>query len=129
MNRTRRLLPVLLAAGLLVVSGCKSKIDNAPVSADKARETLKTALESWKKGDKHDALQAHSPPIYVIDNDWQSGAALKDYQLLGADEEMDAHLFCKARLTVKESNGKESTREVTYVISTAPNLTVSRKLF
>jgi hypothetical protein len=99
------------------------------VNADKARETLRTALESWKKGEKVDALQGASPPIYVIDVEWQGGAGLKDYEIAGSGEEKDAHLYCPVKLTLREPGGKEVKRDVTYVISTAPNLTVSRKMF
>jgi hypothetical protein len=99
------------------------------VDASKAQETLRTALESWKKGDKVDSLQQASPPIYVIDTDWQSGTVLKDYQIMGKGEEKDAHLFCQVTLTVQLPGGREISRKVIYVVSTAPNLTVTRKLF
>jgi hypothetical protein len=121
---------MLAALGLLVVhgAGC-SKSKPAPVQADKARETLRAALDSWKKGEKADALQKASPPIYVIDTEWQSGAVLKDYQIVNDGEQKDAHLFCPVKLTVRMPGGKEEQRDVTYIISTAPNLTVSRKVF
>jgi hypothetical protein len=99
------------------------------VDAEAARETLQAALESWKHGDKVDALQSADPPIYVIDMEWQSGAKLIGYELLSAGEEKDAHLFCPVRLTVHDGGGKEVKTKVTYIISTAPNLTVSRKIF
>ena len=86
-------------------------------------------LDSWKKGDPSTALQNASPPIYVIDQEWQSGGKLKDYEIVGAGEAKDAHLFCQVKLTVLGANGKEVKKEVTYIISTAPNLTVSRKVF
>jgi hypothetical protein len=129
MNRDRRRILVLAAVLMAAALGCNSGPKNAPVNAGKARETLRAALESWKKGDKSDALQAASPPIYVIDNEWQQGAVLKGYEIVGDGEEKDAHLFAKVRLTVREAGGKDVTREVTYIVSTAPNLTVSRKLF
>jgi hypothetical protein len=45
-------------------------------------------------------------------------------------EEKDAHLFCPVRLTLLDPSGEETKRGVvTYIISTAPNLTVSRKVF
>ena len=88
------------------------------------------ALESWKKGDKVDALQQATPPIYVIDMEWQGGASLKEYEIVGTGEEKDAHLVCKVKLTVRgPAGGKEVKKELTYVISTAPNITVSRKVF
>jgi hypothetical protein len=117
--------------GLLTLcgTGCSGKFNNAPVDAPKARETLRAALESWKKGDKVDALQGGSPPIYVIDPEWQAGTELKEFEVLGEGEEKDAHLFCSVKLTASGAGGQEVTRNVTYVISTKPNLTVSRKLF
>jgi hypothetical protein len=99
------------------------------VDAGKARETLRATLESWKKGEKSDALQGASPPIYVIDAEWQAGAKLMDYQVLGDGEEKDAHLFCPVQLTLRDPGGKVVKRDVTFIVSTAPNLTVSRKLF
>jgi hypothetical protein len=107
--------------------GCSPR--NAPVNAGLAQETLRKVLDSWKQGDKADALQKASPPIYVIDPEWQGGAVLKDYQVVGEGEEKDAHLFCQVKLTVRAANGRQATMQATYVISTAPNLTVSRKLF
>jgi hypothetical protein len=109
--------------------GCSRGFKNAPVNAPKARETLRTALESWKKGDKDDALQSAAPPIYVIDMDWRAGARLRDYRIVNDGEEKDAHLFCPVKLTLQYAGGKEVTTEVTFVIATAPNLAVSRKVF
>jgi hypothetical protein len=132
MNRTLpnyfAVLPIAAASLLLAGSGCSSGPRNAPVDASKARETLRTALDSWKRGDKVNALQSASPPIYVIDLEWESGAVLKDYRIVDDGKEMDANLFCPVKLTVRSPNGQETTREVTYIISTAPNLTVSRKV-
>jgi len=126
-HRLARSLAVLLLL-LAFAAGCTGR-RNAPVDAAKAREVLRTALDSWKKGDKADALQSASPPIYVIDPEWQGGAVLKDYQIVDDGKEMDAHLFSSVKLTLRGSGGQEVKREVTYVISTAPNLTVSRKVF
>ena len=110
--------------------GCSKGINNAPVDAALARETLQKALESWKKGEKVDALQQAALPIYVIDMEWQGGAILKEYEILGNGDEKDAHLVCKVKLTVRgPGSAKEVKKEQTYVISTAPNLTVSRKVF
>lgn len=131
MNRARILPQVVCLIGLTcgLVAGCSGGPTNAPVDAGKAREALRAALESWKKGEKVDALQAASPPIYVIDTEWQSGGVLKDYRLENDGEEKDAQLFCPVKLTVLGPDGKTAQREVVYMVSTAPNITVSRKLF
>jgi hypothetical protein len=109
--------------------GCSAGPNNAPVVGSEARDALRTALESWKKGDKVDDLQDASPPIYVIDQEWKGGAKLKDYQVTGDGEEKDAHLFAPVKLTVRLSSGREVRKNVIYIISTAPNITVSRKVF
>jgi hypothetical protein len=114
---------------VILALGCKSGSQNAPVNAGKARETLRTALESWKKGDAATALQSAQTPIYIIDPEWQSGAKLVDFEIQGDGEEKDAHLFCKVKITVRNANGKDIQQEVTFIVSTAPNLTVSRKIF
>ncbi len=114
----------------LAGSGCSSGFNNAPVDAALARETLQKAFESWKKGEQVDALQQASPPIYMIAmEDWRSGASLKDYEILGPGEEKDAHLVCQVKLTIRGPGGKETKSQQTFMISTAPNLTVSRKVF
>jgi len=118
----------LVGAGIAIAQGC-SQPKNAPVDPPKARQTLVTALDNWKSGAQVDALQRSSPPIYVVDSEWKSGAKLKDYRLINEGQKMDANLFCPVELTVVLPDGKEMVREVTYMISTAPNLTVSRKLF
>jgi hypothetical protein len=131
MNRSRmfRGIVLVLAISAITLAGCTRKINNAPVVADKARAILQTALESWKKGEKVDSLQSARPPIYVIDTEWQSGAVLKDFKLVNDGEAKDAQLYCPVKLTVKEASGREVEREVIYMISTAPNQTVARKVF
>jgi hypothetical protein len=123
------LILLVLTGAALAAAGCSSGPVHDPVDAAKARESLRTALESWKKGEAIEALQGASPPIYVIDAEWQSGMKLVSYQVLGDGEEKDAHLFCPVQLTLREPGGREVKRSVTYIVSTAPNLTVSRKLF
>jgi hypothetical protein len=125
-----RLLCLLGIMAALIASGCSKGFDNAPVDASMARECLQTAMESWKKGDKVDALQSANPPIYVIDMEWKNGNLLKEYEIIGPGDAKDAHLMCPVKLTVGASGtGKETKKDVTYIISTAPNITVSRKVF
>ena len=126
-RRVRFALVVFAVAGLFG-SGCSFSGRNTPVDAAKARDALRTALDSWKRGDPADALQKSSPPIYVIDTEWQAGVVLKEYEIRGDGQEMDAQLFCPVLIRVKAPDGKESTRELTYIISTSPNVTVARKV-
>jgi hypothetical protein len=121
---------ILGLLGGVIALGCSRGFDNAPVDVALARETLQKALDSWKKGDKVDALQSANPPIYVIDMEWQGGSSLKEYEIVGPGEAKDAHLMCPVKLTTRApGTGKETKKDLTYIISTAPNLTVSRKVF
>ena len=108
---TTRLLCIFGALAALTASGCSRGFDNAPVDASLARETLQAAMESWKKGEKVDALQNASPPIYVIDMEWQGGSILKDYEIVGPGEEKDAHLMCRVKLTVRAPRALERKPE------------------
>ena len=124
-----RFLCCLCALAGMLGLGCSGGFKNAPVNARTARETLRTALESWKKGQKVSILKTGAPPIYVVDMHWQAGVKLKDYQIVNDGAEKDAHLFCPVKLTLQFSGGKEVKMQVTYIIATAPNLLVSRKVF
>ncbi len=127
--RTQHLIAVW-AIAIAFVAGCsKQGIQNDPVNAGTARESLQAALESWKKGEPSNALEKATPPIYVVEPDWQGGAKLKDFQIVGSGEEKDAQWNCNVRLTLVGANGQEMKREVTFTVATAPNRMVSRKLF
>ena len=119
----------LLATAGLALAGCSEAPRSAPVEAAKARDALRAALESWKRGEKVEYLQSASPPIYVIDPEWQAGALLKEFKLVGDGTPQDANLLCPVLLTLRVGGRPETTREVRFVVSSAPNLTVSRKLF
>jgi hypothetical protein len=131
LGRRQLILAASAAAVILATfaAGCSPGPRNTPVDSGKARDTLKAALESWKKGDPSNALEKGSPPIYVIDPDWQAGVKLTDYQILGDGEEKDAQLFARVRLVIRGPDGKDAAREVTFMVATAPNLTVARKIF
>jgi hypothetical protein len=125
----RRLAALVCGLAVLAGTGCKSDNPNAPVNAAKARETLQAALDSWKKGEPSNALEKASPPIYVIDPDWQAGVKLADFEILGPGEEKDAQLYARVRLVLRRPNGPDVTQEATFMVATAPNLTVARKVF
>lgn len=123
-------LPVVTLVFGLVLAGCNSgPYQSAPVDVDKARETLKTALESWKSGESTEALRAKRPSIVVQDFDWSGGTKLFDYEVLDAGQEVDANLIAKVKLTVADSKGSRFEKTVYYVVGTAPVFTVFRDSF
>jgi len=116
-----------VAVAAALAAGCGGKPAHA-VNPDTARQTLRAALDAWKAGEKPDDLKQHSPPVVVQDFDWQGGARLVDYQVLGDGDCMDANLRCPVRLTLRDARGQAAQKEVVYLVGTSPQLTVFREV-
>ena len=119
-------LVALIATACL--AGCGVRQRAAPLDVELAREVLKTSLEAWKKGDSPDTLKNGSPSIIAQDPDWVTGARLVAYTLDGDDKRVAENLFVPVKLTLKLKNGKQATKNVTYVIGTSPQVMVFRSL-
>lgn len=120
----------LLALSLcgFVTSGCGSGLQSAPVDADTALETLERVMESWKQGDTAESLKEQSPSVVVQDVDWTSGMKLLGYEIADDGKESGANLIARVKLTLADKQGAETEKTVTYVVGTAPVLTVFRDL-
>ena len=123
----------LMIAAILcpfALAGCGSgPYESAPVNPEVARETLNAALESWKEGATIESLKADSPSIVVQDFDWSGGAKLLDYEVLDDGKPESANLVARVKLSLEDKEGTKSERTVTYLVGTAPVLTVFRDMF
>lgn len=118
----------LAAPLLLLLAGCSGGGGRAaPVDAPRARETLKAALESWKKGETPASLKEAAPPVVVQDFDWMAGQRLVHYEVSGDGKDDDANLRIPVTLTLQAAGGKEVRKKVSYVVGTSPTLTVFRE--
>src|SRR4051794_40522337 len=115
---------VLLLLASAPLAGCGGSGAAAPVDPPRAREALRVAMESWKKGEKIDALRSGSPPIVAQDFDWMGGHRLLAYEVKGDGKDDDANLRIPVRLTIRSPQGKELSKDVSYVVGTSPTLTV-----
>jgi hypothetical protein len=113
----------------LAVVGCGGPYQSAPVNVGIARETLSAAMESWKSGETIESLKEDSPAIVVQDLDWSGGTKLLDYEVLDDGKPEDANLIARVKLTLEDTQGAKSEKTVTYVVGTAPVLTVFRDIF
>jgi hypothetical protein len=116
-------------AGLLAAAaawGCSAGGGAAAVDAPRARDALKTTLDSWKKGDAPSALKDGSPSIIAQDLDWLAGAKLVDYQVAGEGKEKETNLYVPVTLTLQNPQGKEIKKSVSYVVATSPHISVFR---
>lgn len=115
-----------LLTALFFVSGCSGSQAHA-VNPSKARESLKIALDHWKNGDDPKSLESSSTPMTAQDMDWNSGAKLLDYEILGDGKEMDLNLFVRVKLKLDpEGKGKAVEKTASYVVGTSPVVTVFR---
>lgn len=112
---------------VLTLAGCGSSgVNPNPVDPERAREVLKTTLESWKKGEAMSSLSTASPAITAQDFDWMNGASLVSYQLVDEGKTMDANLLVAVNLIIKTKDGKEVKKSVSYLVTTSPAITVFR---
>ncbi|MCE9529057.1 MAG: hypothetical protein K8R36_23665, partial [Planctomycetales bacterium] len=77
-------------------------------------------------GDTPETLQEQDPPIIVQDFDWLGGAKLVAFEILDDDKPVDANLVAKVKLTLKDKAGAQTEKTVTYLVGTAPKMTVFR---
>lgn len=113
---------------VMVLAGCSRQKQAADVNIQLAKDSLHKTLESWKKGDDYVALKQATPSITVQDLDWKGGFKLVDYEVIGDGKYDDANLLCPVKLRLIDPQGKEVTRQVTYMIGTDPVITVFREM-
>jgi len=121
----RRSLFWAAAVGCVAVIGCGGR-RNVPADASVARQSLTTALESWKAGDPPTKIRDGSPSITMVDVAWVAGQKLESFEIVGPDVETAVNLVCPVKLVLKDKDGKQVTKQVKYVIATSPVISISR---
>jgi hypothetical protein len=112
----------------LFFAGCGYSQAHA-VDPSLARESLKNALEQWKKGEGPKSLESSATPMTIQDLDWAAGAKLIDYQLVDDGKAEDANLRVQVKLTLSnpdKDKGKAAEKKVWYIVGTSPSVTVFR---
>jgi hypothetical protein len=97
---------LLACVGLLAtlfLAGCSGSSQAHAVSPSLARESLKTALEQWKKGEGPRYLEASSTPMTIQGFGWMPGAKLVEYELVGDGKPQDAILSIQVKLALSDS--------------------------
>ena len=113
-----------------LLTGCESgTYQSAPVDGPVARDTLERVLETWKEGGTIESLREESPPVVVQDFDWLNGMELLNYEVIGKGKEANANLIARVKLSLKDAEGAHFGKTVTYLVGTAPALTVFRDMF
>ena len=117
----------LLMLLALVLSGCSDSRQPSPVNASIARESLKAALDHWKKGEDPKSLLSSATPITAQDFEWSAGAKLLDYQILDEGRDEGSNLRVQVKITLAgEGKNKPVEKKASYVVATSPSVTVYR---
>lgn len=122
-NRGGRALTI---AALLCVSlaGCAKR--NLPVTPDLAKQSLETALESWKRGEAPATLGMKTPPITIGDFAWREGRKLTDFRLVGEPRDAGFNMSFDVELTFSDAPGAP-VELATYIVGTSPAITIFRE--
>jgi hypothetical protein len=93
----------------------------------KAQETLRSALDAWKSGEKLEELEKRTPPIHIKDLDWVDGFKLIGYQADSAGKLVGYDMTYVVALELESPKGKSVKKNAVYTVSTRPELLVSRQ--
>ena len=110
-------------------AGCGPNVKQAgPLNPNVAKDALKKTLDAWQNGKSIEELEKGSPSIVAQDVDWIKGAKLARYEILADGSKDEANLRCPVKLILKDPMGQEVPKNVTYIISTDPKVTVFREV-
>ncbi|WP_165065903.1 hypothetical protein [Paludisphaera rhizosphaerae] len=128
LRRTVLLAPVVLSlAPLFGVLGC-GKAEEAPKSEPTAaKQHLITALDAWKGGKSKDELTKGTPPMLVVDGDWDKKSKLTEYVVEGDGEPVGAGVRWKVPITITTKAGKTVKKDAIYVVNIAGTIVVTRE--
>lgn len=111
---------------LCLVIGCGPR--RVPVSdGEQARQLLSETLQAWQSGATVEDQRQKTPPVYVAEEMWLGGTALDRFEITHAAEVFGTNVRFGVRLTCVEKGGSKWDREVKYLVTTTPALTVARE--
>jgi hypothetical protein len=128
--RTLGLRPFALALLLAAAGGCGGE-GSVPVAADEdaARKVLDEALSAWQKGETLAAMKQATPSITVVDPSWESGEALKKFEVVSDGKPSGSERAFTVKLWLEKSKSKDGSQQVVYKVGTSPIATVFRSMF
>ena len=121
-----RLAALALCAAAAWAGGCSRARMGSPADNGKAREGLEAGLSAWKRGDSPDALAKGQPTVYFNDREWRDGAKLTEYKVAGEPTPFGYAVQFTVSLTLKDAQGKTTTKTVNYIVNTDSATSVAR---
>lgn len=109
----------VLTAGILILafSGCGD--GGVQQSLDAAAQSVRTSLDTWKRGEKAGTPIAGPVAIEFFDDHWQRSARLVEYEVIKTYMETDATPRCVVRLVVQYGTKPPEEVQVTYQLTSS----------
>ena len=111
---------------LFFLAGCGSKGRNLPLDKSVAKESLIVFLDTWKNKQSVKALKDRTPSIVGLDDDWDAGKNLENYEILNMDKDDGSNVYAVMTLNFSNSDKAGKSRRVTYIIGTSPVVSIFR---
>jgi hypothetical protein len=121
-----RLAALAMCAAAVWTGGCNRGRMGSPADNGKALAGLEAGLTAWKRGDAPDALAKGSPAVYFNDREWRDGAKLTEYKVAGEPTPFGYAVQFTVSLTLKDAQGKTTTKTVNYIVNTDSATSVAR---
>ena len=116
----------VLFFGTILLTGCGAKV--LPVSdVDRATLLMNETLSEWQAGASLDEQRAKNPPVYVAEELWLNGTKLDKFEIAEPGELFGTNVRFGVKLSCIEKSGDKRSREVKYVVTTSPALTIARE--
>lgn len=114
--------PQLCVSLLLMIACCGCGDGGAQQKMmDEAQQSVETALETWKRGEKPEVLLAGAPSIEFFDDDWNRSVSLVEYTVQQTYLETDGTPRCAVNLVLKTGDRPPEQVLVTYEMVTKEN--------
>ena len=101
--------PVLLS----LIAGCGGENARYKPSSSDAASSLEKALTAWRDGKPYGALD-ETPPVRVVDTDWQGGKQLESFEIGQEEDPGDGTKQFAVKLKLKKSAAEQDTRYVVH---------------
>ena len=116
---------VQAGAVLVVALGCQNSALPPQANPDEAREALKTALESWKKGgNARDELAGGKPPIYFNDPRCSPDVRLVDFKIDESHGQYGQSVRLSVVLSIRSKDGGVEEKKASYLVDTSPAIVI-----
>ena len=108
------------------IIGCASK--SAPVSdVDSATALINATFNEWKAGSSLDDQRKKEPPVYVAEELWLNGTQLSDFKITEPAQLFGTNVRIGVRVTTIDQFGSKLNRDLKYLVTTTPALTIARE--